>query len=94
MNGKTGRARGQYDTSSPGRKRRPRYAEGNFETKRLKRLLRATDHIAPYLDGCGLYGSAAYWAARRVVKSFLKGDLLTLDRDVLRVAAGRAHVTR
>lgn len=76
-----------------GRKRRPRYTEGNFETKRLKRLLKATDHVAPYLDGCGLYGSAAYWAAHSVVRSFLKGDLQTLDRRTLRIAAGRLRVS-
>jgi hypothetical protein len=58
-------------------------ARRSAEWNRLKRLIAATDHIAPYIPVSHFRDYTKYRDAVAVVRAYVKGVIMTLDRDLL-----------
>lgn len=58
-----------------------------LENRRLGRLLWKTRRVAPYRSWW--ISTADYWMAVAVVRAWLDGTIMTLDRDLLLKVAGR-----
>lgn len=60
-----------------------------YDKNRLAKLVKATNHVAPYIHQCTPDRSQAVAAAYIVVRAYRDGKIMTLDKDLLMVAAGR-----
>jgi hypothetical protein len=58
-----------------------------IQDARLARLVKATDHIAPRYPHAGsasFQSEGRFLDAVKVIRAYVKGDLMTLDRSLLR----------